>query len=198
MTQDVGPALAVALRAARDDRGLSVSDLASVSGVSRAMISKIERGDAQPTAALLARLAVALGTTLSELVARAEGDVVRVATRQDQPIWTDPGTGYLRRAVSPPASTSLEIVEVELPPGARVAYPWESYRFIDQQIWVLDGRLTFVEGGQVHDLGAGDCLQLGPPADCEFVNQTSSSCRYVVFIGKLPTTRRKVAEQDPA
>jgi transcriptional regulator with XRE-family HTH domain len=61
--------------------------------VSRAMISKVERGEVQPTAALLAKLSAALGLTLSELIARAEGESVRLMRREDQPLWTDPQTG---------------------------------------------------------------------------------------------------------
>ena len=75
--------------------------LAQASGVSRAMIARIEHGDVQPTAALLARLSGALGMTLSELVANAEGAPDRLARCQEQPVWRDPETGYLRRAVSP-------------------------------------------------------------------------------------------------
>lgn len=190
MTNDLGTALAHTLQAARADRGLTVAALAEASGVSRAMISRIEREDAQPTAALLGRLAAALGMTLSELVARAEGDTRRLARRSEQPVWTDAETGYARRAVSPPASAALELVEVELPPGAEVTYPAESFRFVDQQIWVLDGELRFVEGEQVHDLHPGDCLQLGTAADCTFVNATRSSCRYLVVLDKVASPRR--------
>ncbi|MEU2199867.1 XRE family transcriptional regulator [Isoptericola sp. NPDC019482] len=190
MTDDLGAALAHTLQAARADRGLTVAALAESSGVSRAMISRVEREDAQPTAALLGRLAAALGMTLSELVARAEGDTRRIARRAEQPVWTDAETGYTRRAVSPPASAALELVEVELPPGAEVTYPAESYRFVDQQIWVLDGELRFVEGEQVHDLGPGDCLQLGAPADCTFVNATRSASRYLVVLDKVASPRR--------
>ena len=49
-------ALAAAVHAAREAQGLSTSALAERSGVSRAMIAKIERAEAQPTAALLGRL----------------------------------------------------------------------------------------------------------------------------------------------
>lgn len=187
---ELSTALAATVRAARTDRGLTVAELAEASRVSRAMISKVERGEAQPTAALLAKLSAALGLTLSELIARAESDAVRLVRRADQQTWTDQDTGYRRRAVSPPASTSLELVEVELPAGARVGYPAEAYRFIDQQIWVLAGHLQFVEGEQVHELDVGDCLQLGAPADCEFINPTGSACRYLVVLDKLTTPHR--------
>ena len=132
--------------AARAAQGLSASALAERSGVSRAMIAKIERADAQPTAALLGRLSAALGMTLSELVARAEHADRRLARAADQPTWTDPETGYRRRAVSPTAGGPLELVEVELPPGAQISYPADAYVFTHEQLWVLEGHLRFVEG----------------------------------------------------
>jgi transcriptional regulator with XRE-family HTH domain len=170
------------VREAREAQGLSTSALAERSGVSRAMIAKVERAQAQPTAALLWRLSAALGLTLSELVGRAELATRRLARRAEQPVWTDPGTGYVRRAVSPPAGRPLELVEVELPAGAEVAVPAETYRFIHQQIWVLDGHLRFHEGDAVHELDAGDCVQLGPPAPCAFVNPTGATTRYLVAL----------------
>lgn len=181
-TDPFSAGIGAALRAARTGRGLPVAALAERSGVSRAMIAKIERGGAQPTAALLARLAGALGLTLSELVARIEGGGRRLARAEDQPVWTDPATGYRRRAVSPAPGGPIELVEVHLPPGARVDFPPDSYALVHQQIWVLDGALRFEEGGAVHDLAAGDCLELGDPQPCAFVNTTAGHCRYLVAL----------------
>src|SRR3954462_9943032 len=109
--------LAETVRVAREARGLSANALAERSGVSRAMIAKVERAEAQPTAALLGRLSAALGLTLSELVARAEGSDRRLARSSDQPVWTDPESGYSRRALSPASGGALELVEVTLPAG---------------------------------------------------------------------------------
>jgi transcriptional regulator with XRE-family HTH domain len=174
--------LAGAVHAARVAHGLSASALAESSSISRAMISKIERAEVQPTAALLGRLSAALGMTLSELVARAEHADRRLARAAEQPAWADPVTGYLRRALSPASGGPLELVEVELPAGAKVSYPADAYVFIHQQIWMLDGRLRFREGDAVHELERGDCLQLGPPANCTFTNPTRRSCRYLVAV----------------
>jgi transcriptional regulator with XRE-family HTH domain len=179
MTTD---SLAAAVQQAREAQGLSTSALAERSGVSRAMIAKIERAEAQPTAALLGRLSGALGMTLSELIARAEHADRRLARAADQPVWTDPGSGYTRRAVSPASGGPLELVEVVLPAGAEVAYPADTYAFIHQQLWVLEGRLDFREGAVLHELRAGDCLQLGPPANCVFINPGREACRYLVAI----------------
>jgi quercetin dioxygenase-like cupin family protein len=78
----------------------------------------------------------------------------------------------------------LELVEVDLPAGAKVSMPAESYAFIHQQIWVLSGALRFREGEVDHLLEAGDCLQLGPPAPCAFINDTDLPCRYLVALTK--------------
>jgi transcriptional regulator with XRE-family HTH domain len=175
-------ALASAVHAAREAQGLSTAALAERSGVSRAMIAKIERAEAQPTAALLGRLSGALGLTLSELIARAEHADRRVARAAEQPVWTDPDSGYTRRALSPSGGGPLELVEVVLPAGAEVAYPADTYTFIHQQLWVLEGRLHFREGTVLHELEIGDCLQLGPPADCVFINPARRACRYLVAL----------------
>jgi transcriptional regulator with XRE-family HTH domain len=166
----------------REARGWSVADLASRSGVSRAMISKIERAEVKPTASLLAKLSAAFRMPLSLLFARIEDEPSRVSRAAAQTWWSDPVTRYRRRAISPAGDRLLQLTEVELPPTARVLFPAAAYTFIHQQIWVLDGRLTFREGTKTHTLGAGDCLTLGAPAECVFENTTRRTCRYVVAV----------------
>ncbi len=60
--------------------------------------------------------------------------------------------------------------------------PASAYAFIRQLIWVLDGDLIFVEGKVRHELHAGDCLHLGPPADCVFRNEGARPCTYAVAV----------------
>ncbi len=173
-------ALAAAVLTAREAQGLSTSALAERSGVSRAMIAKIERAEAQPTAALLGKLSAALGLSLSELVARAEQSDRRLVRKVEQPTWTDPETGYRRTALSPVSGGPLELVEVELPAGAEIAYPADSYAFIHQQIWILDGTLQIAEGDVEHELRAGDCLEFGALSARTF--SADAPCRYLVAL----------------
>jgi transcriptional regulator with XRE-family HTH domain len=182
MVDRLNASLADVVREARAARGISSNALAEASGVSRAMITKIERAEVQPTAALLARLSAALGLTLSELVARAEDADRRLVRAADQPVWIDPGTHYRRRALSPVSGGPLELAEVELPPGAEISYPADSCLFAHQQIWMLEGRLRLLEGNTVHELDVGDCLQLGPPSPTSFSNDASRPCRYLVAL----------------
>jgi len=171
----------------REARGWSIAVLAEASGVSRAMISKVERAEASPTAALLGRLSGAFGLTMSMLLARAEADggASRVVRASEREAWRDPETGYLRWALSPPGADP-ELVEVELPPAARVPYPAASYHFLRGQcVWVLAGRLVIREGEVETVLGPGDVLayDLSTPRDCSFWNpSTSQVSRYVVAL----------------
>ena len=178
------PTLAVAarIRTEREARSWSLADLAERSGVSKGMISKVERGEASPTASLLGRLSGAFGLTLSTLLVRAERGEGRLVREPDQPVWHDPATGYRRRQVFARPDLPLEMTEVELPAGAVVAFPAASYAFMRQVIWMLEGRLVFQEGDQRHDLGPGDCLELGPPRDCAFRNEGRRPCRYLVAV----------------
>ena len=181
--------IAARIRAERLARAWSIEDLAERSGVSRAMISKVERGESSPTASLLGRLSSAFGLTLSQLLARAEQGPARLLNpRLEQEHWRDPETGFERRALTPPGSPSpMELVWGELPPKARIDYLAAAFAFIeDQQIVVTAGRLSFTQGAQTYRLQAGDCLRLGPPADCSFENPGSALCRYLVAVLRRP------------
>jgi transcriptional regulator with XRE-family HTH domain len=176
-------AIASRIKLERDSRSWSLSELAVQSGVSKAMISKVERGEASPTAAVLGRLSGAFGLPLSALVALAERGEERLVSKPEQPAWTDPETGYTRRAISP-RNAPLELVEVTLPPGVRVPYPASAFAFQHQQIWIFEGELHFQEGSVLHRMTAGDCLMLGPPADCIFFNASAQPARYLIALAR--------------
>ncbi len=178
----IDSAISARVHRERAERHWTLNDLAERAGVSKAMISKIERGETSPTAALLGRLSAAFGMTLSSLLADADASPRGPARHADQPTWRDPATSYLRRQVAAPSSFPVEMTEVELPSGASVSFPAASYSFISQITWILAGHLTFVEGATTHDLAPGDSLELGPPADCTFRNDGAAACRYLVVV----------------
>jgi transcriptional regulator with XRE-family HTH domain len=182
-TPEIGPALAARLRLERTSREWSMEELSKRAGVSRAMISKIEREECSPTATILGRLSGAFGISMSALLANAETEGRRLSRYAEQQVWVDPDTHYVRRSVSPLAGAPLQLVEVELPPGTQISFPASAYGFLHHQIWVLSGRLQFSEGSTVHELKKGDCLQLGPPRECTYCNaSTVVKCRYLVAV----------------
>ena len=115
--------IALRVRELRAARGLSLDALARQCGVSRSMISLIERGESSPTAVVLEKLAAGLGVyrfAVRRAAAGAEPGRARVPTSCRGGIRD---SGYVRRNVSPAgAGTPIQIVEVSFPGRARVAY----------------------------------------------------------------------------
>ena len=177
--------IAAGIRKRREQLGMSANDLAARSGVSRAMVSKIERLEVSPTAALLGRLCNGLGITLSSLIASAETTASPpIARAGDQPVWRDPDTGLRRTMLSPRNTGShVEIVQVELPSGADVYY--EPVRSpYDQHLVVLQGKLTLAEGNEEFELAAGDCMHSRLDVAHTFSNRARGPCTYLVVIAR--------------
>ncbi|MDM0024474.1 helix-turn-helix domain-containing protein [Variovorax saccharolyticus] len=183
--------IAERVRELRAARGLSLDALATHCGVSRSMISLIERGESSPTAVLLEKLATGLGVALASLFEPARAGDDPVARLADQPLWRDPHSGYVRRNVSPAGSSPIQIVEVAFPPKARVAYESGAREpRIHQQVWVLENSIEVTVGEVCHRLGAGDCLAHALDRPVSYHNPTRSLTRYAVVIATLPSAWR--------
>lgn len=175
----------------RDGAGYSLEALAERSGVSRSNISLIERGQSSPTAAVLDKLAAALGVTLASLFedvdaapAAEPSPLARVA---EQPLWTDPASGYVRRNVSPPARSPIQLVDVLFPAGQRVAYdatPRDNE--VHQQVWMIDGTIDLTVGETTWRLESGDCLAMQLDQPLVYRNPTRRPARYLVALVTLP------------
>lgn len=181
------------VRQLRAAQGLTLEQLASRSGVSRSMISVVERGESSPTAALLDKLAAGLGTTLNALFEAPRDDAPPspVARRADQPEWQDPASGYVRRALTPPGlATTLQLVEVNFPAGARVNYEVGVHRSgVQQQVWVMGGSIVVTVGGQRHKLAMGDCLVHPIDQPISFQNPSRQAAHYLVALAGAPLSR---------
>src|SRR2546427_9352103 len=115
-TPDVNRRIAECLRELRAQHGLSLEELAAKSGVSRSMISLIERGESSPTATVIEKLAISFGVPMAALFNRSDErrpEADPLSRRDDQPEWQDPGSGYVRRNVSPQClAQPLQLVDV--------------------------------------------------------------------------------------
>jgi transcriptional regulator with XRE-family HTH domain len=195
-TPDVNQRIAARVRELRTSHHLSLDALATRSGVSRSMLSLIERGESSPTAVILEKLAAALDVTLASLFdapdATAKASRDPVARRKDQLEWEDPASGYVRRNVSPPAVPQpMQIVEVNFPAGARVAFESGARGLrVYQQIWLLEGAMNITFGKESHQLRAGDCLAMQLDRPTMFHNPTRKAARYVVVLASGNSPRR--------
>lgn len=179
---DIDVELGARIKILRGRMHLTIDQLAAASGVSRAMISRIERGESSATAQLLARLAAGLGVSLSTLFATAETVISPLARRGEQPLWRDPASGYLRRSVSPATANGiLDLVEVELPAGALIPFGPQAASF-DQLVWLQQGSLTMTVDGEAFALEPGDCLHMRLDSLVMFHNPGKEPARYVVVL----------------
>jgi transcriptional regulator with XRE-family HTH domain len=179
--------IAQQLRLLRSERGLSLDALSNQCGVSRSMLSLIERGETSPTAVVLDKLAAGLGVPLASLFDDPAPKAEPVARFADQVTWQDPHSGYLRRNVSPEGLQSpTRIVDVTFPPHARVTYEAGARTpAVLQQIWILDGRMEIAYGTESWLLDTGDCLAVPLDAPISFHNPGDVPARYAVVLTTL-------------
>jgi len=175
--------LAGRLARLRDEHGWSLEDLAGRTGVSRSTLSRMERGEISPTAALLNKLCAAYGRTMSRLLAEVEQEPPGLITADRQAVWRDEESGFVRRSVSPPhPGLRGELVEGTLRPGADIRYDEPSVPGLEQHIWVLDGVLEVTVGGVPYRAEAGDCLRFRLWGPTRFHCPGPSPVRYLLAV----------------
>ena len=178
---DIETRIARRLARLRAERQWSLEALAERTGISRATLSRLERAELSPTAAMLGRLCTVYGWTLSRFMAEAETRAPNLVPARDQAEWKDPASGYRRRIVSPPApGLHGELVEVRVPPGASVSFETSPLAGLEHHLWMLDGSLTLEVEGSPFWLRAGDCLRYVLAGPTRFKNPGKREARYLV------------------
>lgn len=187
--------LAQRLHDLRKARGYTLDQLAMRSRVSRSMISLIERQQTSPTASVLNKLADALGVSLPVLFAMDNGKAESrpLSPVAEQPIWTDPASGYMRRQLSPADWPSpLELVEVHFPPGETVTFD-RAIRNTSahQQLVLLEGSLAITVGDRLWCMEVGDCLIMEPGERIVYHNPARTIARYLLASVSSPAPSQR-------
>ncbi|MFD8079816.1 helix-turn-helix domain-containing protein [Streptomyces sp. NPDC059718] len=177
--------LAARLAELRDERGWSLDDLSTRTGVSRSTLSRLERAEISPTAALLGRLCTAYGRTMSRLLAEVEsgGEPAQLVRAADQRVWTDTPSGFGRRSVSPPhPGLRAEIIEGVLRPGGDIAYEGPPVAGLEHHVWLREGALEVTVQDRSHHLAPGDCLRYRLWGTSRFRCPGPDPARYAVVV----------------
>lgn len=183
VTDGIDARMAERLRARRLELGLSLGELAELSGVSKAMIAKVEAATSSPTAGVLGRLCGGLGITMSALMAAVETeDAMRLAA-SEQPRWRDRATGVERVAVSPRTSFSgVEVARLRLRAGTVVDYPTPPSLAFAQHVVGVAGRVRLTLGGRSFVVGAGDCVAARIDRPTRFEVLGDEPAEYLVIV----------------
>ncbi len=171
------------LAALRAERAWTLAALAARTGISRATLSRLERCELSPTAAMLNQLCAQYGWTASRLMAEAETGPPTVVRAAEQITWQDPETGYIRRMLSPPhPHLKGELVEVTLPPGAPVSYHVSPLPGLEHHICVLQGVLSLEIEGHAYRLAKGDCVRYLLSGPSRFACAGNRPVRYLIAL----------------
>lgn len=185
------------LKTLRKRQNLTLDALAERSGISRSMISLIEREQSSPTATVLNKLADALGTSLPELLSdnskKTISETQCVSSIENQKTWQDPESGYIRRQLTPRNATStVELTEIIFPPQKSVTFE-NMLRNIEihQQVWIISGEIEISDDDSTWCLKEGDCLAFQQKEHTTFFNPNNTEARYLIALTSLPSSKEK-------
>jgi transcriptional regulator with XRE-family HTH domain len=180
-----GRAFGDRVRSLREQRDLTLEQLSKLSGVSRAMLSEVERGGKSPTIGVAKRIAHALGASFSSMVGDEDVDrrtfaLLRKAQRQ---VFRDPETGFERHLLSPlMAGMSVEVVLHHLPAktstGKLPAHP----SGVTKHVLASRGRIVVGVENVETVLEEGDSLYFEANAEHWFENRTGRPAEYYLVI----------------
>ncbi len=156
-TDDILTRLPARLKEARRAQGLSLEAVANLSGVSRSMVSQIERGESSPTIATLWNLTRALRVDFAGLLdAGTGGDAISVLRAGQVPKIDNMGKGCRIRILSPPEEAGgHEVYDIRFDAGGALNSQPHA-RGAEEHLTVLDGSVTVTSGTASEELLTGD------------------------------------------
>ncbi|MGI6535711.1 MAG: helix-turn-helix domain-containing protein [Eggerthellaceae bacterium] len=158
----------------RTERNLSLGKLADACGVSKVMISQIEKGGANPTINTLWKIAGGLGVTYSALLEEKEPET-QVVRYSEAAMQADEDGGYRLLCYFPSTpSRDFELFQCELDAGCTHVtdgHPSHSREFV----LVTRGTLDIAIGQERYSLQAGDCAGFDATQRHEYANTTGET-----------------------
>lgn len=142
------------LRALREARGLTQAQMAKAAGLPRATWAHLESGTANPTLAVLHKVALVLGVPFDELVGEPPSAVRRYA-KSELPARERPGV--VVRSLLPHRVPNMVLERMELEPGARMSGT-PHMAGTREYLACERGCLELTVAGERHRLEAGDVV----------------------------------------
>ena len=145
------------LKSHRTARGLTLEQLAQSAGVSKAMLSQIEKDKVNPTVAIMLKIADALGVGIGELIQSARSaNVLRVIPAEDSHYTFRAEEDCTIRTLSPLSlEKHIEFYRITLAPAGKLSSE-AHFRGCQELLHVARGRVTVTSGSETITLNKGD------------------------------------------
>lgn len=178
---DLNRAVAENLKRIRKSKKLSMERTAELAGVSRSMLGQIERGEANPSVAILGKLAGALKVP-AEILLENDGfeSLLLVPELEHKPVRADGGKAVLRQSFSYDEYTRMESCFLDLYISARYAPPVSVPGCVCHAT-VLSGTVTVEAEGQTVQLQERDALRFASDVPYHFENRFNAAARLLLM-----------------
>ncbi|HWR08590.1 XRE family transcriptional regulator [Sporomusa sp.] len=167
------------VKLARIEKNLSLQELASLSGVSVSMLSKIEREEKNPTIRVAAQIARALRLSIGYLLDDGFRSSVAIVKKNQRKVLYDPISRVESLIVSPfNGLSSLEILQVSLPKSASTGILPPLSMGVRVYLVVSKGKITVLIDSGIYDLDEGDCILFDANVTHEILNTGEDEAQY--------------------
>jgi transcriptional regulator with XRE-family HTH domain len=168
------------VRQERLARGMTLQELAAASGVSRSMLSEVERDSRMPTVVVLDRIATGLGSSIARLLSdeRPARTTITVLRHDEQAVARD-AAGWERRVLSPVLpGVEFEFMRTTIGPGVDAGVFLPHGPGSREYLAVETGVLRLTLDGEPLRLGAGDSVCYTGDREHAFANPGAEPCIY--------------------
>lgn len=176
---EIGEILGQNLKRLRTERNLSLGALSEKSGVSKVMLSQIEKGDSNPTVNTLWKIVNGLGVSYSALMERQVPEV-NVVRAEDAPTHSDENGAYRLSCYFPNTpERDFEFYHDVIDPGC--THETEGHgEGTEEFVYVTDGAFTMTVDGEDYELSTGDAIHFDASLRHAYRNDGDEPCGMVV------------------
>lgn len=173
----------------RTKMSMSQEELANRADISRSMLSKIERGEVNPTILVATKIARGLNTLVSVLLDESKPEYIQLKRKDERITQYDPGSKTHRQLIAHHPDLGFELQHLILPPGTTTGI-LPPHRHGSMEYMIIDqGRLQMrLDKDRVYTLDSGDCLSFSGGIAHEATNPSSVDC-HAYLIQLEPTEK---------
>ena len=169
--------IGAAIRETRMQMHLSLDKAAAMTGVSKAMLGQIERGESAPTVSVLWKISSGLRISLSHLLAGPSPEYSVTNIDQVEPVYEDDGRMIVRSVFPFNPVTGFDYLYIVLKPGCDYHSP-SHLNVFEEYIFVTKGALKMTIDGVEYHLSQYDSIKFRGSADHAYANPSEDETEF--------------------